>query len=42
MCAVAKGIAKGVAAHYSENIRISESTCMLRGAADCRITIKLV
>jgi Haem-NO-binding len=41
MCAVAKGIAKGVATHFSESIRISESTCMLRGATDCRITIKL-
>jgi len=41
MCAVAKGIARGVATHFSENIRISEATCMLRGAADCRITIKL-
>jgi hypothetical protein len=41
MCAVAKGIAKGVAARFSENIRLTESTCMLRGAADCRISIKL-
>ncbi len=41
MCSVAKGIAKGLAAHFRESIRISESTCMLRGATDCRITIKL-
>jgi hypothetical protein len=41
MCAVAKGIARGVATHFSETIRISETTCMLRGATDCRITIKL-
>jgi hypothetical protein len=41
MCAVARGIAKGVAKHFMDRVLISESTCMLRGALDCRITIKL-
>lgn len=37
MCALAKGIAKGVAKHYGERISISESQCMHKGAARCEI-----
>lgn len=40
LCAVAKGIAKGLAKHYRETISISESTCMLKGAAACRIAVR--
>jgi len=41
MCAVAKGIAKGVAKHYNEHIVISESSCMLQGRGSCKISLKL-
>ena len=37
MCALAKGIAKGVARHYGERLSISESQCMHKGAARCEI-----
>ena len=40
LCSVAKGIAKGVAKHYSESISISESTCMHRGDETCRILVR--
>jgi hypothetical protein len=41
LCAVAKGIARGVAKRFGETVRIDESTCMLLGARDCRISIKV-
>ena len=39
MCALAKGIAKGVATHYRERITITEPTCMLKGGAACQLII---
>lgn len=39
MCALAKGIAKGIAAHYAQPITIDEPACMLRGAPTCRIHV---
>lgn len=39
MCALAKGIAKGVAEHYGERITITEPTCMLKGGAACELII---
>jgi hypothetical protein len=42
MCDVAKGIAKGMAKHYNEQIVISEASCMLKGDAACVISVKLV
>jgi len=42
MCALAKGIARGVAKHYGERIEISELTCMLKGKPSCTIAIKLI
>jgi hypothetical protein len=42
MCGIAKGICKGLARQYSEGIRITESTCMLQRASECRIAISLV
>ena len=41
MCGVAKGIVKGVAKHYRENIALVESSCMLRGDPACTITVRL-
>lgn len=40
LCAVARGIAKGVAKHYGESIVISEASCMHRGDQTCEISIK--
>jgi hypothetical protein len=42
MCAVAKGIAHGLALHYHETIEISESACMHRGAPACVISFRRV
>ena len=42
MCSVAKGIAKGVANHYKEKVLVSEGLCMNKGAASCKISVKLV
>ena len=39
MCAVAKGIAQGVANHYGEPIQITESQCMNNGGLSCDIHI---
>ena len=41
LCAVAKGIVKGIGAHYQERISIRESECMLTGASVCTISVKL-
>ncbi len=41
MCGVAIGIVRGVAKHYDEKIRITQSTCMLKGAKKCTISVKL-
>jgi len=42
MCGVAKGIARGLARHYGEQIQVSESGCMLEGNPSCQIQIELV
>lgn len=42
MCALAKGIAKGIAGHYGERIAIDEDTCMLDGSDRRRIRIRRV
>lgn len=41
MCAVAKGITRGVAKHYGEAIDISEPECMHAGRPACRISVRL-
>lgn len=41
MCSLAKGIAKGVASHYKEQITIHEAKCMLRGDPQCEITMRV-
>lgn len=40
MCGLAKGLVKGVARHYSEEIVVEESSCMLRGGPQCKISVK--
>jgi len=42
MCALAKGIARGLATHYGERIEIEEPTCMLRGDAVCQIWLRRI
>jgi hypothetical protein len=41
MCAVARGIVRGVAAHFDEQIAIAEPQCMLKGDPQCRISVRL-
>jgi hypothetical protein len=41
MCALAKGIVKGIAKAYKERVTMLEPSCMLLGAPACRITVKL-
>ncbi len=38
LCAVAKGIIRGIAAHFQEHIVIRERECMLKGAPACLIS----
>ncbi len=42
LCAVARGIVKGVAVHYRETVALSEPSCMWRGDAHCRINVRLL
>ena len=41
LCAVAKGIVRGVAKYYKEKVEIAESTCMLTGSPRCTIAVRL-
>src|ERR1051325_2862733 len=40
LCAVAKGIVRGVAVHYGEAVAIDELSCMLRGDASCTLQVR--
>lgn len=40
MCALARGIIRGLAKHFQETVQIEEGTCMLRGAASCEIAVR--
>lgn len=40
MCSVAIGIAKGLGVHFGETVSVTETRCMLRGAAECEIVIQ--
>lgn len=42
ICAVAKGIVRGVANHYGERIIIDETDCMLKGAPVCNILVRII
>jgi predicted hydrocarbon binding protein len=42
MCALAVGIARGVAKHYQEQIAVSQSRCMLKGHPECHIEVATV
>ena len=40
MCAVAIGIIRGVGTHFKENIDVTESECMHKGAQRCLVTVR--
>jgi LytS/YehU family sensor histidine kinase len=35
LCAVARGIARGIAAHFNEQLSVSDEHCMHRGDREC-------
>jgi predicted hydrocarbon binding protein len=41
LCPVAKGIIRGIAAHFQEKIVIRERECMLKGAPACTISVRV-
>ena len=41
LCAMAKGIAHGVADHYGERLGITEEACMARGALSCTLRLQV-
>lgn len=41
LCPIAKGIIKGLGKHYKEQLTVTESQCMHRGASNCQMTIKV-
>ena len=41
LCSVAKGIVKGLASHYGEQVTINERECMHHGASACRMEVKV-
>ncbi len=42
LCAVAKGISRGIARHYNEQITIDDVTCMHRGDENCTLLVRKV
>jgi predicted hydrocarbon binding protein len=42
MCALARGLARGIAKHYRETVEINDDACMLRGDAECRMRIRTI
>jgi len=42
LCGLAKGIVRGIAAHFGERIEIVENGCMLDGAAKCVLGFRRV
>jgi hypothetical protein len=39
LCAVARGIARGIAKHFNETVKIADERCMHRGDSDCLLVI---
>jgi predicted hydrocarbon binding protein len=42
MCALAIGIGKGLAKHFKENITVTQTMCMHKGASKCEIVFQKV
>lgn len=40
LCAIAKGIVRGLARHFNEAIEIQETSCMLHAASSCEIQVR--
>ena len=41
MCALAMGIAEGMAAHFGEKLDLQQERCMLRGDPECTLRLKI-
>jgi Haem-NO-binding len=41
MCALARGIIRGLAKHFEETVQIEEGACMHQGAPSCEISVRL-
>ena len=41
LCAFAEGLIQGAAAHYGEQVAISQPTCMFNGDAACALVVRL-
>jgi Haem-NO-binding len=41
LCAVAKGMVRGVAEHFDERVVLAERTCMLSGASCCTLVVRM-
>ncbi len=42
MCALGRGIIKGIARHYGEQVSVSDVNCMLKGDPTCKISVQLL
>jgi hypothetical protein len=42
MCPVAKGIILGLGRHFKQRLSTTETACMHRGAAACKLTVKVL
>jgi predicted hydrocarbon binding protein len=42
LCHFAKGIIRGIAAHFGERIQVTERQCMLEGATECVLQIRRI
>lgn len=42
LCPVAKGIIKGLAAHFQEEVTVTEKVCMHNGGDACRMEVRVV
>src|SRR5262245_33196701 len=40
MCGIAKGIIRGLATHFGENVSCEDISCMLRGDSECKISVQ--
>jgi predicted hydrocarbon binding protein len=41
MCPVAKGIIKGLGTHFNQQLTVTETACMHRGATACRMEVRV-
>lgn len=42
LCALAKGLCRGIAAYFRESVAVTESACMLKGDPECVLSVKLL